>query len=829
MTPLPSWVHRNRTAVTAGNTRLNTALQQMKARHSKYLAMLKASGGYSVPLSGASSALPLSAANAETNTPLVEKEAQGNNSLDVSQRGAVIGEVIPIVFARRVSGVGGVLISPAATEARFENSVTNEVTGFYHLVLGEGPMDSLQVRDVFQRSCRVGSFSQTYNKRAGTFIPGNFIVPRAGYTTPECPSYCGTGGTYTGLSTLAFQATYPDGITQWNRQVHCFVRGGLYVTRLLDSVLGPSNNVADLLRYLLSSSSRVPDAQVDAAGSFLAAATFTNVNGFWFNGSINTSTNLRDWIGRNLQYFLLRLVRVAGKESLKPLLPTNANGTIKTTAVDWEFAFTEEHIIPDSFEIDYTPLADRKPFAVMVLWRQQDDLGIPLVRTAEVRYTGTAEDGPFEQHDLSAFCASENHAVKVGTYILSRRNHITHRLRIAVRPDAYNPTLAAGDRVRIRLERTPSTGAASVHDYLYEIDRIGKSISGEVRLELTHFPIDDTFASVVAKEVNAAVGAGFVLPTGLSGITCDVNSSSDTSVPADTSLDPGDWDIPADGSFDIDVTELQPTDLDDMPQLSIEALEVGGVGGLGGFGFPYVKNAAKGNPKNNNDNQLIPGISPPALTSDGDINNPKVGNTLTAPSICEGGDIIFYRVDPTAPGGRVIAAQATSTYTMIINDVDLSVYAEVRCPDPTSPDGYGEPIRTAITPKIKSQVTGTAPPPGNTTPGDLQIVRTAGTYTVVSEPFQLENNTPGCGVPFNGPVGAGNFTIPNIISVEGIVFIDDRSPVGQCGFNKVGLQYTGAGGIVYIDGTSTGTANSLTAYTPTYTITWSGPGAVPYP
>ena len=445
-------------------------------------------------------------------------------------------------------------------------------------------MDSLQVRDVFQRSCRVGSFSQTYNKRAGTFIPGNFIVPRAGYTTPECPSYCGTGGTYTGLSTLAFQATYPDGITQWNRQVHCFVRGGLYVTRLLDSVLGPSNNVADLLRYLLRSSSRVPDAQVDAAGSFLAAATFTNVNGFWFNGSINTSTNLRDWIGRNLQYFLLRLVRVAGKESLKPLLPTNANGTIKTTAVDWEFAFTEEHIIPDSFEIDYTPLADRKPFAVMVLWRQQDDLGIPLVRTAEVRYTGTAEDGPFEQHDLSAFCASENHAVKVGTYILSRRNHITHRLRIAVRPDAYNPTLAAGDRVRVRLERTPSTGAASVHDYLYEVDRIGKSISGEVRLELTHFPIDDTFASVVAKEVNAAVGAGFVLPTGLSGITCDVNSSADTSVPADTSLDPGDWNIPADGSFDVDVTELDPTDLDDMPVSSIEALAVGGIGGLGGFG-----------------------------------------------------------------------------------------------------------------------------------------------------------------------------------------------------------------------------------------------------
>jgi hypothetical protein len=429
------------------------------------------------------------------------------------------------------------------------------------------------VRDVFQRSCRVGSFSQTYNRRAGTFIPGNFIEPRAGYTTPECPSYCGTGGTYTGLSTLAFQATYPNGVTQWNRQVHCFVRGGLHVTRLLDGVTGPSNNVADLLRYLLRSSSRVPDAQIDAAGSFLAAATFTNVNGFWFNGSINASTNLRDWIGRNLQYFLLRMARISGKEALTPLLPTNANGTIKTTAVSWEFTFTEQHIIPDTFEIDYTSLADRKPFAAMMLWRQQDDLGIPLIRTAEVRYPGTAIDGPFEQHDLSAFCASENHAVKVGTYIISRRNHITHRLRIGVKPDAFNPTLAAGDLVRVRLERTPSTGAASVHDYLYEVDRIGKSISGEVRLELTHFPVDSNLASVVAQEVNAAVGAGFVLPTGLSGITCDVNSPTDTTVPADTSLDPDDWDLPDDGDFDTDVTEVPPVD---FPGVS------GGVSGGGG-------------------------------------------------------------------------------------------------------------------------------------------------------------------------------------------------------------------------------------------------------
>ena len=605
--------------------------------------------------------LKLPAATAEASPPLVEKEAQGNSPLDVAQRGAMIGEPIPIVFCRRTGGAGGVLISPPATEARFEDDASSNITASYHLILSEGVIDSIQVRDVFQRSCRVGSFTQTYDRRAGTFVAGNFID-----NTPnlEAPGYCGTGGTYDGLSTMAFSVTIPAGFDQWNRQVHCFIRGGIYITRLLDSVTGPSNNVADLLLYLLRNSSRVPEAMIDTATSFLAAATFTNANGFWFNGVVSESTNLRDWISGTLQYFLLRQARIGGKEALKPLVPTNNDGTIKTTAVSWVFTFTEQHIIPDSFEITYTPLADRKPFCAVMLWRQQDDLGIPVMRNTEVRYTGTAVDGPYEQHDLSEFCSTENHAVKVGAYIISKRRHVSHRLQLGVKPDGYNPTLGAGDLVRVRLERIASTGSDSVHDYLYEVDRIGKSIGGEVQLDLTHFPVDANLASVVALEVNAATGSGLLLPTGLSGITCDVNSSADTSVPAETFTD---------GTF------------------SDYGSDISDLGGSfsGGDG-----DVTGGNPADGLDGQSTPSGSPPALTSDGDINAPVVGDTLTAPTICDGGQVVFYRLDPSVPGGKTFLTQYTPTYTLVINDVDKSVYAEISCPDPTSPTGYGEPIKS---------------------------------------------------------------------------------------------------------------------------------------
>jgi len=729
-------------------------------------------------------------------TPLSENGAGGAENLDVAQRGAVIGEPIPIVFCRRVAGVGGVLISPLATEARFENSLINEVTGSYHLVLSEGQIDSLQVRDVFQRSCRVGSFSQTYSRRAGTFVPGNFIVPRAGYITPECPSYCGTGGTYTGLSTMTFQATYPDGVDQWNRQVHCFVRGGIYVTRLLDSTLGPSNNVADLLLYLLRSSSRVPEAQIDTA-SLLAAATFTNVNGFWFNGVLKESTNVRDWIDSTLQYFLLRQTRAAGKEALSPLLPTNNNGTIKTTAVSWEFTFTEEHIIPGSFEISYTPLADRKPFCATVLWRQQDDNGIGIIRTAEVRYAGTAVDGPFEQHDLSEFCASENHVVKVGAYIVSKRRHVTHRLQLGVKPDAFNSTLIPGDLVRVRLDRIASTGASSTHDFLYELDRIGKSVTGDVRLELTHFPVDANNASIVAQEVNSVVGGGILLPTGLTGITCDINSSSDTSVPADTSLDPSAWNLPGDSAFDFGFDDLGGDEFD---------------GGA-------VDNPADG----------IGSYSPPGLTYSGDPENPETGDSITAPSICPGGITRFYRLDPSVPGGKVFLQESSSnyTYTMVINDVDYSVYSEVSCPDPSSPTGYSDPIAFSPTPVVQNgcqgiegvTYNGTVPPPGNTVGAQIILAHNGIT---TREYYPSPNDcTAAIFPPFTfGPQSQTKQDVKGIELVE---------VAGTCGTKQLLWRVTYANNSVEdLNIINLGDNRGFASVSVSVTTTWSGPGAVTY-
>ena len=486
-------------------------------------------------------------------TPLEERGANGSDDLDVAQRAFTIGDMVPVVFGRRIGNVGGVLISPGATEARFENNASNEVTASYHLVLSEGVLDGIQVRDVFQRSCRVGSLTQTYNRRAGPWLPGNFITPQAGFTPPECPYYCGTGGTYKDMTTASYViAGVPDGDTRWDRQVHVFIRGGMHVTRLLDAVTGPSNNVADLALWLLQKTGRMPLDLIDVA-AFTSAADFTEKAGLWFNGKLTQSENFEDWLANRARYFLLSKSKRNGKVGLRPSLPVDGNNEIDTSPITPVWQFNVDNLILSSFNISWIPLSDRKPFCALMLWRQQPDDDIGLIRTTEVRYEGQAVDGPFEQHDLSEFATSENHVVKVGANIVARRRYITHTATVKAKPEDYGGTVYQGQIVQVVLPRVASRGVPGEHRYLYEVERIGRSPNGEVSLDLIHFPVDIEGRSLVALDVAAATGGGILLDTGKSGTSCDVNSDSDLTIPADDSLDPSLWPLPGDDAFDVDL------------------------------------------------------------------------------------------------------------------------------------------------------------------------------------------------------------------------------------------------------------------------------------
>lgn len=617
-------------------------------------------------------------------TPLEEGAAKGESQLDAQQRAITIGETVPIVFCRRVNDEGGVFVSPGATEGRYENNgTTNELTVSLHLVLSEGDMDQLQLRDVYQRACRVGTWKQTYDRRAGLWDPGNYITTVADKKFWNCPYYCGTQGTYDNMTTLSYQNTHADGDETWNKQVHCFVRNGMNVTRILDNTLGPSNNVVDLALYLIRQSSRFPESMLDLT-AMADAAEFCDVNGLFYNGEFKESTNLEDWLDSISSNFLLRVSEKNGKKGLRPRLPVNSNGTIKTTAIAPVFTFTEDHVLPDGYQIEYIPLDQRRPIYGLVLWRQQPTNDIGIIRAAEVKMAGTAANGPYEQYDLSQFCATEDHAIKVGAYYVAKRYYITHSLRLNVAPSSYNSTLAVGDIVRVRLRRETSVASVTYHDYLYEVERINRSISGTVSLDLIHFPIDSQGRSLVALAVDAAIGAGYELATGRVNFNCDIEGRDEDTTPlADEGETIGGLPDYGDVGYDVSIgSEASPDGLINNPTDPLEE-------------------DIPGN---------ITGVSDP----------PVEGETANAAPPCANGRVTWYKVstDIASTESEALATSVSqrefikeealggawqdgSSLAITSADIDYWLIAEASCPDPGSPDGFGDRFPIGVTAPVE--------------------------------------------------------------------------------------------------------------------------------
>lgn len=619
-------------------------------------------------------------------TPLQDEAAAGATALDSEQQAVVLGEPIPIVFCRRVDNLGGVLVSPKATEAAYNNSATtNMLTVNLELVLSEGQLPLVQIRDVFQRACRVGTWAQAYDARAGSWNPGNSVTVVAGTTPWNCPYYCGTSGSYDNMTTLSYTNTHLDGDDTWNKQVHVFVRNGMQVTRIIDSVVGSSNNFVDLALYLITGTNRVPSTLIDSA-AMLVAAQFTNTNGLLFNGIVQTSTNLEEWLYNTSAGFLLRFCDRAGKKILKPRLPINNDYTIKTTAITAEYKFTENDLLPNGFEIDYIPLEQRLPACIVVLWRQQPDDDIGIIRTTEVRFNGEALTGPYEQYDLSEYCASENHAVKVGTYYAARRKYITHSLRIQVRPGAFNSTLELGDIVRVQLARETDVTDYAIHDFYYEVDRISKATSGVVTLDLTHFPIDEQNRSLVALKVAEAVGAGYTMPTGRTDFSCDLaGRRTDTSTIPNTP-DPDPPVLPDPDNFEYTVPT--PTITSDTSPVTFgpdNATIPGGRNFLVGQRGGSSPSGDTSNPEDPID-ETPPGITGFSGTGRfGNVNRPAVGDTLQTAPACSDAKVVWYKRQKDG-GERIkikeeqITGSGSGSLSITTSEIDYIIEADTQCP-----------------------------------------------------------------------------------------------------------------------------------------------------
>lgn len=660
----------------------------------------------------------LSAQTGLSATELVASAAAGNPDLEKPQEALKTGEPIPILFARRRNSNGGVMVQPKMTEAFFSNTIVEKdistdggtvvakvpferIQLKYLLVLSEGDLPQIQIRDLFHGTCRHGTFNQVFDDRAGTWNPGNdmydfftftaslnasnvyafdistlttgqsvnypdgtrYYYRSSDNTTYQLkrkehgfPVFCGTSGSYSGLTTLSFERTFDDVDSETLRKtLNVFIREGLQVTRLVDSTAGPSDNYVDLVKYLFQTNNRLADDLIDNT-ALTTAAKFVDANSFLFNGAITNSQNLLDWLQDTSVNFLLRVTNTNGKFGMQPRLPYNTDHTIKTTQVTPEFTFTEQHVVEGGFEIEYISLEDREPVCFVVQWRQQPEANFGLVRTVEVRYTGEATSGPFMNIDMSNYCTNEDHAVKVGTFRLAQRKFITHHLRLTVREQNYNSTLVVGDLVRVRLRRETSEGAVEHHDKLYEINRIEKTFTSTIIYDLTHFPIDSQGRSIVARQVAAASGAGNTIDVGRSDFDCDENSSTDTTLIGTSSGGGGTAPSTGDTGFNIPT----PSDTDSS--------------------YPDGEN---------NPDDPLDAPEPQRLIT-GYSGTPGTGDTLSFDPGCPNPLIKWYKININTGNATLIGSgvSATLEVTEALQTEGVRVYGEGCCPDPSQPGGY---------------------------------------------------------------------------------------------------------------------------------------------
>lgn len=700
---------------------------------------------------------PLFLLSAQTGLSAAElsaKAGEGNPDVNRPQAALETGEPIPIIFCRRRNSNGGVMVQPKMTEASFSNDIRSEIISTdggttdqgqifervfikYLLVLSEGNLAQLQIRDLFYGNSRKGSFNQKYNGRAGLWNPGNTIddyidhepaanaqgeyvfdistltaevtlklnqtlyhamtvsgstvVKNIPYVAHDLPTFTGTSGSYSGLTTLSFEYTETDVSDQRpNRSVSVFVRSGLQVTRLVDDTSGESDNFVDLVKYVFQANNRLADDLIDNA-ALLRAANFTDTNGFLFNGFIAESQNLLDWVQKTSANFLLQVSNTNGKFGLRPRLPYNTNYTIKTTKITPVYTFTEDHIVEDGFEIEYISLEDREPRCFVVLWRQQPEADFGLVRTVELRYQNEAQNGPFINIDMSNYCTNENHAVKVGAFRLAQRKFITHHLRITVRELNYNSLVTVGDIVRVRLRRETNEGAVEHHDKIYEVNRIDKTFQGSIVYDLTHFPIDSQGRSIIARAVNDASGAGNVINVGRNTFNGDENSSTATTV-VGTAFGGGGVDsqgnsiAPATADTSVNVPSPNNALVDDSGNPILDA--DGNQQSIEDASYPGSSTVSESNDWNNPNDPLD---QPEAQrTIGGYSGTPGAGDTLTFDPGCADPLIKWYKININTGAVTFIGSgiSATLDVTEALQTEGVRVYAEGCCPDPSQPGGY---------------------------------------------------------------------------------------------------------------------------------------------
>ena len=286
-------------------------------------------------------------------------------------------------------------------------------------------------------------------------------------------------------------------------QSHIFVEQGIEVERLTWGGTGSSPFYGDLVYYLLQQTKILKDDQIDKDSLILANRVADSYD-MYFNGVLQTTNSLAEWMTRTAPYFLMTPRQVDGKYGLWPVCPVNAANELSRDSTVPVLTVTRDDIVQGSYSRTYISPKERRPICLVMVYRDQPESSVGQTVTVEVRYPGTALSGPFESHDLTEFCCRAEQAVYAARYILSKRRYTTHTASFTLGRRAAQ--LKPGDVIKVDLALDTTDGPGITDATFYQIELITEAQAGSVTIEATHFPTDSldgvSDVSVVAYETH---------------------------------------------------------------------------------------------------------------------------------------------------------------------------------------------------------------------------------------------------------------------------------------------------------------------------------------
>ena len=286
-------------------------------------------------------------------------------------------------------------------------------------------------------------------------------------------------------------------------QSHIFVEQGIDVERLTWGGTGSSPFYGDLVNYLFEQSKILQDDQIDR-DSLILANRVNEKYKLYFNGVLQTTNSLAEWMTRTAPYFLMTPRQVDGKYGLWPVCPVDGNNELSRAQTVPVITVTRDDIVQGSYSRTYISPKDRRPVCLVMVYRDQPETTVGQTVTVEVRYPGTALSGPFESHDLTEFCCRSEQAVYAARYILSKRRYTTHTVSFTMARRAAQ--LKPGDVIKVDLAFETTDGQGITDAIFYQIESLSEGQAGSVNIEATHFPTETldgvSDVSVVAYETH---------------------------------------------------------------------------------------------------------------------------------------------------------------------------------------------------------------------------------------------------------------------------------------------------------------------------------------